>query len=297
MKSTNTNTIETTNTICQWAISQQDNIVYNNLENLANKAFLYIVDCHEKKLYFSTIISNMPSELGYVLHPESFHMAWHLLIDLVPDEYKIQCIREIKEADDLNLYDQNTDNLTLTPSLDFEFKIALFEKRQNLIYEAPTFVLSSQPSTSGNPNNNTTSSIDNNDTTSSSDNTDSSYIVYTEQPQQNNWEFEFNEQSRKILLLALISFITIQLMAWYFKEKEKEKEKDTIDKKETLEGHITDDDTLNNIYEMAYFDFTLLYTLVLSFIPVSLLFIYYLRYYYYYKIKKLLKRNNVDKNH
>lgn len=105
---------KTTNVIYELIKAQEAKIEYVDLDKAANDAYLYLIDCHCKSMPFSEIILNMPGQLGYVLHPQSFVIGWELFVDRVPEDMKQQSIGFLKSSDDVGFFEKNSSELIPT---------------------------------------------------------------------------------------------------------------------------------------------------------------------------------------
>ena len=290
--------METNNTIYEFFLNQTTaKTEYIGLEEAANKAFSYLVDCHEKGMCFSEIFLSMPKELGYVLHPASFHLGWEMLVSFYPLDQKNDCIILIQQADDMNMYKKGCSTLEVFD--DFAIKQVVFEKKNGLVYDYPMFPVGQNivtPDIVTSPPENSVSShsvTPESDSSRSSSPEDTRIILPAKEIESSSesWyttEFTFNDHSKKILLYTIITFATIQLLAWYFKNDNK---KDNI---QVPDESSIENEVLNSVSETLYLSSTLFYKLLIGLIPISIVILYNLRYYYYYKFIKI--RNKHENN-
>lgn len=267
--------IETTNTIKEYYSSQILNQHYIGLQESYETAMMYTIDMYSKNQTFSTIIKNMPEKLGYTLHPESFDIVFQKMATMVKgNKMEESFYNNIKNADDLGFYNLDGNTLELKPGAYTNYILIEYKHNLAFIDKTPTFKLANDTSIPEHTINQE----------------DTRIILRTPEPEspKESWyttEFHFGSENQKILLYTLIAFVAIRAIAYYFKDEGK---KDNIQARDD-ESSI-DNEVLHSVSETLYLDVTLVYKMLLGFIPISLLIIYKLRYYYYNRLSAVLNK-------
>lgn len=260
--------MKTTNTIYNYYSKDVNQAwEYIGLDKAANEAFQYMVEAYAQQLPFSEIIKNMPKDIGYTLHIESFELAFQLILDNLSDlSQKKDLILRITKMDDLDLYEKIHDDVKLQLKIDAFTKYAKFEFKYNMDYIGNVPAFDKVPISVIPEDNYIT--LPANEPQSS---TPSEYAT----------EFSFDNNNKQILLYTILAFVAIRAIAYYYKDDSQK-----LAENSCYEQHI-ENESLNSAYESLFLSSTSLYKLFLYFVPISFLIIYKLRYYYFYRLSKI----------